>query len=264
MTTIDPEGKELVWTAHYWQHGHQDSDEFDSPEAAFDYLGHGEAYGTLAGDHITGPDGSVLVDRDTLRGFTGPDDFAEWLGKRQAIGIQLSKEVESPRSVQAQEEAVRAAIEPDLDPLRFELRQAELRLEVPHNVSRDLAQWEAEGRGVPPGLAPRVLATNAVGGREYGWFWTETIDPTGHTREVWLTDGPHAGATRMVNVNARSFVDKSLPGGFDREPVRYQVGKLASGVWVAWCGTAPDAPMSLCWAADRRPASAGPTGERLA
>jgi hypothetical protein len=85
MTTIDPEGNELVWTAHYWQHGYQDSDEFDSPEAAFNYLDSGQEYGTLAGDHITGPDGAVMVDRDTLRGFSGPDDFATWLGTRALV-----------------------------------------------------------------------------------------------------------------------------------------------------------------------------------
>jgi len=95
MTTIDPEGNELVWTAHYWQHGRQDSDDFDSPEAAFGYLESGEEYGTLAGDRITGPDGSVLVDRKTLDGFTGSDDFAEWLAERQ-VELQPMKNPELP------------------------------------------------------------------------------------------------------------------------------------------------------------------------
>lgn len=165
MTTIDPEGNELVWTAHYWQHGYQDSDEFDSAEEAFAYLDSGQEYGTLAGDHITGPDGAVLVDRDTLRGFTGPDDFAAWLGTREIkhIGLQLSKDVDSHRSIQAQEEAARAFVAetgPALTPQPIQ------------TLSYDLTNPDGTS------LVGKAIVDKAIYGRGYArYYCSPSIEP---------------------------------------------------------------------------------------
>lgn len=65
MKTIDEQGNEQVWTAHYWRHYAKYQHEASSLEDAIRFLSRGEEDGVLSSDSVTGPNGEVvLADKD--------------------------------------------------------------------------------------------------------------------------------------------------------------------------------------------------------
>lgn len=76
--TIDEDGNEQVWLAHYWRYHSPDHYEADSPEEAQRFLSNGQDYGALSSCCIVWPDGRRrpynYVD-DTL------GDFEPWDAK---------------------------------------------------------------------------------------------------------------------------------------------------------------------------------------
>lgn len=74
------------WSAHYYRYFSKYAVEHDTPQKAFNALHWGAEACELAPEKITNPDGSVLIEGDTLDNMVysgGTAAFAAWISENK-------------------------------------------------------------------------------------------------------------------------------------------------------------------------------------